>query len=111
MPEALLEQLGEGNALALAGLVLGIAFGFFAQRSRFCLRSAVIEFARNVTGGKLTVWLFAFSTAVIATQALVLAGVFDARDARQRRRTPACWRRCVRPSRPGGPSRAAAAAT
>ena len=83
MPEALLERLGEGNALALAGLVLGIAFGFFAQRSRFCLRSAVIEFARNVTGGKLTVWLFAFSTAVIATQALVLAGVFDARDARQ----------------------------
>jgi hypothetical protein len=40
----------------------------------FCLRSAVIEFARNLVGGKLTVWLFAFATAVVATQALALAG-------------------------------------
>ena len=83
MLEGLLERLGENHVLGVAGLLVGVAFGFFAQRSRFCLRSAVIEFARNVTGGKLTVWLFAFSTAVIATQALVLAGVFDAGDARQ----------------------------
>jgi uncharacterized membrane protein YedE/YeeE len=34
-------------------------------------------------GGKLTVWLFAFATAVTATQALALAGWFDASDARQ----------------------------
>ncbi len=83
MLEAIVERLGENNTLALTGLLVGVAFGFMAQRSRFCLRSAVIEFARNVTGGKLTVWLFAFSTAVIATQALELAGVFEARDARQ----------------------------
>ena len=47
-------------------------FGFFAQRSRFCLRSAVIEFARGQPGGKLTVWLFAFAIAVLVTQALDL---------------------------------------
>ncbi|MBL8307582.1 MAG: YeeE/YedE family protein [Rubrivivax sp.] len=58
-------------------------FGFMAQRSRFCLRSAVIEFARNRGGGKLTVWLFAFATAVGVTQALALAGLFDAGNARQ----------------------------
>jgi uncharacterized membrane protein YedE/YeeE len=63
--------------------VIGVLFGFFAQRSRFCLRSAVIEFSRNVTGGKLTVWLFAFSAALLATQAMALAGVFDASNARQ----------------------------
>lgn len=81
--ESLIERTGENTALALTGLAVGIAFGFLAQRSRFCLRSAVIEFARNLTGGKLTVWLFAFATAILATQALAVAGLFDARDARQ----------------------------
>ncbi len=81
--EFLIDRLGENGTLALAGLLIGFAFGFFAQRSRFCLRSAVIEFARKLTGGKLTVWLFAFATAVLATQGLTLAGWFDASDARQ----------------------------
>jgi uncharacterized protein len=83
MFEALIDRFGEPWTTALTGLVVGMAFGFLAQRSRFCLRSAVIEFARNVTGGKLTVWLFAFATAILTTQALVLAGWFDASDARQ----------------------------
>ena len=81
--EAIIERLGEGRALALIGVLVGVAFGFMAQRSRFCLRSAVIEFARNVTGGKLTVWLFAFATAVMATQWLAWTGAFDASGARQ----------------------------
>ena len=81
--QSLIDRLGEPWALALAGLLIGLAFGFFAQRSRFCLRSAVIEFSRNLVGGKLTVWLFAFSTAVVATQALAMAGAFDASQARQ----------------------------
>jgi uncharacterized membrane protein YedE/YeeE len=80
--EALAERLGEPWTLALAGLGVGLAFGFFAQRSRFCLRSAVIEFARAHHGGKLTVWLFAFASALIATQALAWAGLFDATEAR-----------------------------
>jgi uncharacterized membrane protein YedE/YeeE len=81
--EAVVERLGESTTLGLTGLLIGVAFGFLGQRSRFCLRSAVIEFARNLTGGKLTVWLFAFATAVLATQALALAGLFDASEARQ----------------------------
>jgi uncharacterized membrane protein YedE/YeeE len=81
--DALIERFGENGTLALTGLAIGLAFGFLAQRSRFCLRSAVIEFARNLAGGKLTVWLFAFASAVLATQWLALAGAFDARDARQ----------------------------
>jgi uncharacterized membrane protein YedE/YeeE len=78
-----IDRLGEAGTLATTGLLIGVAFGFLAQRSRFCLRSAVIEFSRNLVGGKLTVWLFAFSAAVIGTQLLVLAGAFDASDARQ----------------------------
>jgi len=81
--QALVDKLGENGSLAAGALSIGMAFGFLAQRSRFCLRSAVIEFARNVTGGKLTVWLFAFSTAVVGTQALAWAGWFDASNARQ----------------------------
>jgi hypothetical protein len=47
--------------VAAAGALIGLLFGFFAHRSRFCLRSAVIEFARGTHEGKLTVWLFTFS--------------------------------------------------
>lgn len=83
--EVLTESLGESRALAAGALVIGMGFGFMAQRSRFCLRSAVIEFARNHNhlGGKLTVWLFAFATALGVTQALAWGGWFDASGARQ----------------------------
>jgi uncharacterized membrane protein YedE/YeeE len=81
--ETLIEKLGENGALTAAGLIVGLAFGFLAQRSRFCLRSAVIEFSRNLTGGKLTVWLFAFAAAIMGTQGLALLGAFDASEARQ----------------------------
>jgi uncharacterized membrane protein YedE/YeeE len=83
MLTAIVERLGENGALLAGGLFIGLLFGFFAQRSRFCLRSAVIEFARNLTGGKLTVWLFAFASAVLATQLLAYAGLFDSSQARQ----------------------------
>ena len=83
MLTGIVEKLGENGALLAGGLVVGLAFGFFAQRSRFCLRSAVIEFARNLTGGKLTVWLFAFASAVLVTQGLAYAGLFDSSQARQ----------------------------
>jgi uncharacterized protein len=81
--EAVVERLGESQSLAVGAVLIGFVFGFMAQRSRFCLRSAVIEFARNHTGGKLTVWLFAFAAAVGGTQALAWAGLFDASTARQ----------------------------
>lgn len=83
MLEALVDRLGEGGTLALGGALIGVLFGFAAQRSRFCLRSAVIEFARNLLGGKLTVWLFAFATAVGVTQALAWFGWLDTGNARQ----------------------------
>lgn len=75
-------HVGEMWTITLAGAAVGLCFGFFAQRSRFCLRSAVIEFARNAAGGKLTVWLFAFSTAVLGTQAFIAAGWLDVSTAR-----------------------------
>ncbi|HJV61551.1 MAG TPA: YeeE/YedE family protein [Albitalea sp.] len=81
--DALIEHAGDAGAATAAGAALGLLFGFAAQRSRFCLRSAVIEFARGTHEGKLTVWLFAFATAVSLTQAFVLMGWLDVSTARQ----------------------------
>ncbi|MEY8689021.1 MAG: YeeE/YedE family protein [Leptothrix sp. (in: b-proteobacteria)] len=81
--DSLLQHLGEMWSITLMGSVIGLLFGFFAHRSRFCLRSAVIEFARGTREGKLTVWLFTFSTAVLLTQGFILLGWLDVTDARQ----------------------------
>ena len=80
---AVVEQYGESAALATGGLCIGMLFGFFAQRSRFCLRSAVIEFWHHKLGEKLSVWLLAFSSAVVGVQLLILLHGLDVTSARQ----------------------------
>ncbi len=77
------EIYGEGTVLAIGGAVIGVLFGFFAQRSKFCLRAAVIDFWHGHFKDKLSIWLLAFSAAVIGTQALVLWGGLDSSGARQ----------------------------
>ena len=79
----LVEIYGEGTVLAVGGGAIGLLFGFFAQRSKFCLRAAVIDFWHGQFKDKLSIWLLAFSAAVIATQALVLWGGLDSSAARQ----------------------------
>lgn len=79
----LLEHYGESTVLAVGGLCIGAGFGFLAQRSRFCLRAAVVEFWRGQFGEKLAVWLLAFSSAVVAVQAITLAGGLDVSSTRQ----------------------------
>lgn len=80
---AWIEQWGEPAVLAVAGLAVGVGFGFFAQRSRFCLRAAVIEFWHGQFGEKLAVWLLAFATSVVAVQLFIVAGWLDISTARQ----------------------------
>ena len=80
---SLIETLGEKTTVTLAGLTIGVFFGIFAQRSRFCLRSAVVEFWNGDGCTKLAVWLFAFSAAVIATQLFITQGWLDVSQARQ----------------------------
>lgn len=79
----LLETFGEKPLIAIAGLLIGLLFGIFAQRSRFCLRSAVVEFWSRQGCAKLAIWLFAFSTAVIATQGFIAGDWLDVSQARQ----------------------------
>ena len=68
-----IELYGDRGMLAGGGAVIGLGFGFLAQRSRFCLRAAVIEFWHRRFGEKLSVWLLAFSAAVIGVQLLASA--------------------------------------
>ena len=79
----LLETYGHGSVLAAGGGLIGLSFGFLAQRSRFCLRAAVIEFWHRRFGDKLSVWLLAFASAVIGVQLMVLLGWLDTGTARQ----------------------------
>lgn len=80
---SLLERYGDSTLLAIGGLVIGSLFGFFAQRSKFCLRAAVVEFWHRKFGEKLSVWLLAFSAAVVAVQLLILLHGLDVSTARQ----------------------------
>ncbi len=77
MLDQLIDLVGDRNALALGGALIGVLFGALAQRSRFCLRAATLEVAHGVVGERLAIWLFTFSTALIATQALIRFGLFD----------------------------------
>lgn len=81
--DGLMEALGEQSFQALGGMAIGVLFGALAQRSRFCLRASTLEVAHGRLGGRLAVWLLAFSTALIATQALILLGLFDTGSVRQ----------------------------
>ncbi|WP_051236100.1 YeeE/YedE family protein [Ottowia thiooxydans] len=85
MPDlaSLVDRFGTGLILAVGGALIGALFGFLAFRSRFCLRAAVIEFWHAKFGEKLSVWLLAFSTAVVLVQALVALGWLDVSGARQ----------------------------
>ena len=78
----LMERLGDAPTVALSGLVVGLIFGVAAQKSRFCLRASVVEFARGRLGPRMAVWLLCFSTALLWTQALAAAGLIDLGESR-----------------------------
>jgi uncharacterized membrane protein YedE/YeeE len=80
---SLTEWLGEKTTVALTGMLIGLLFGIFAQRSRFCLRAAVVEFWNRSGTSKLAIWLFAFSAAIITTQFLIIQGWLNVSQARQ----------------------------
>ncbi|MCE8510828.1 YeeE/YedE family protein [Ruegeria pomeroyi] len=87
---SLVERIGESPTAALFGLITGITFGVAAQRSRFCLRAATVEFARGQMGDKVAVWLLTFSTALVWVQAAQLMGLMNGADARMMA-VPGSW--------------------
>ncbi|MBL4767237.1 MAG: YeeE/YedE family protein [Rhodobacteraceae bacterium] len=87
---AIVERIGEAPTAALFGLITGAVFGIAAQRSRFCLRAATVEFARGQMGDRMAVWLLTFSTALVWVQSAQLLGLMDASDARMMA-VPGSW--------------------
>jgi uncharacterized protein len=81
--DAFIERFDESILLTAGGLLVGLTFGACAQRSSFCLRSAVIEFSQGLMGPKVAIWLLTFSAAVAATQLAIAAGLLDVTEARQ----------------------------
>jgi len=67
----------------IGGFLVGLLFGVFAQSSRFCLRSACIEFWNGRLGQHVGVWLFVFGTALLLVQCLMAEGVFTSSEVRQ----------------------------
>lgn len=86
----LIDRIGEAPTAALFGLITGITFGVAAQRSRFCLRAATVEFARGMMQDKVAVWLLTFSTAVVWVQAAQLFGLIQTSEARMMA-VPGSW--------------------
>lgn len=75
--------LTDGTKAALGAAVIGMAFGFFSQRSEFCLRAATIEFWGGKIGGRFAIWLMAFGTALLSVQILIGLGLIPLADIRQ----------------------------
>jgi uncharacterized membrane protein YedE/YeeE len=67
----------------LGGFVIGLLFGFAAQRSRFCLRSACIEFWRGNPSHRVVIWLLVFGTALFLVQFLVASDMLSLLTVRQ----------------------------
>ena len=78
----LIDRIGENPTSAFFGLITGVIFGIAAQRSRFCLRAATVEFARGMMRDKVAVWLLTFSTAVVWVQGAQILGLLDTTEAR-----------------------------
>ena len=70
----LLEAWGDAQVLAAGGALIGLLFGFMAQRSRFCARAAVLECCTGQPSDRFSVWWLAFGAALLGTQLLVLGG-------------------------------------
>ncbi|TLP58414.1 YeeE/YedE family protein [Parasedimentitalea maritima] len=87
---SLVERIGEAPTAALFGLLTGVVFGVAAQRARFCLRAATVEFARGKMGGSVAVWLLTFSTALVWVQGARMLGLMDSSSARMMA-VPGSW--------------------
>ena len=64
------------TASLIGGAVIGLMFGFLAQRSRFCIRRGLVG-EPGERGDALSLWLTALVVAVVGTQLLVATDMID----------------------------------
>lgn len=68
----LIDRLSEPGTAVLGGAIVALAFGFLAQRSAFCTRSAVLDLTRGRDLKALATWGAGFAAAVLSVQLLLL---------------------------------------
>ncbi|MEQ9693678.1 YeeE/YedE family protein [Shimia sp. SDUM112013] len=73
------ENLTAPQVTVFFALAIGVVFGFFAERTQFCFRRAIVGEDRRAAAG---VWLTALAVAVLGTQGAVLAGLISFDDHR-----------------------------
>ena len=78
----LIDLFGEAGAAIFGGAVLGLVFGFAAQRSAFCTRSAVLDITQGRDLRALATWATGFAVAVLGVQWLLTAGIIEVTDTR-----------------------------
>jgi len=79
---SLLETYGDHWILAMGGAVIGLLFGFSAQRSKFCARAAVIECCEGQWRQKFAGWLLAFAVAMLMVQLAITMGLLKPESSR-----------------------------
>lgn len=79
MGSAILDSIGPGTGALILGLLIGLAFGALAEKSRLCLRRSLIGEDRAEARG---VWAAALAVAILGTQAAVASGVISFADHR-----------------------------
>jgi uncharacterized membrane protein YedE/YeeE len=78
----LIDLVGESGAAVVGGVVLGLLFGFFAQRSAYCTRSAVLDLTRGRNLTALAIWAAGFAIAILGVQMLLTLGLISATETR-----------------------------
>lgn len=78
----LMDMVGEANTALIGGAVLGLVFGFFAQRTAFCTRSAVLDLTRGRDLKSLATWAAGFAVAVLGVQLLLVSDQINVSDTR-----------------------------
>ena len=79
----LLETYGDHWVLAIGGALIGLLFGFSAQRSKFCARAAVIECCEGEWRQRFAGWILAFASAILVVQMAISLGFLKPETSRQ----------------------------
>ena len=79
---SLLETYGDHFVLAVGGGLIGLLFGFSAQRSKFCARAAVIECCEGEWRQRFAGWMLAFATAMLLVQVAISLEVLNPSSSR-----------------------------